>query len=266
MPNDLFRRGRPLRARHDGAVGVVESRSGGAGRDPERLGDLGRRKPEEVVQDEDGPLLGRQAPEPTIELVAVSDREQVVGCRRSVDREQPQVRGAATLARRLGDADTDHEAGQPRIEPVRIAEVPEVTPGDHQRVLQGVLGPVDVTEDPLGGREQAVAAHADQVDEGRLVAVLCCRQELAIHSWASAAPLGGTLPTLQVDRASATFILHSPAAPGIRTSSRPRSTGGRRSRPRGSRHRGGRTAARVGRRAGEAWSGGVGPGLQDGPR
>ena len=140
----------------------------------------------------------------------------------------PQVRGAATLARRLGDADTDEEAGQPRIEPVRIAEVPEVTPGDHQRVLQGVLGPVDVTEDPLGDREQAVAAHADQVDECRLVAVLCCRQELAIHSWASAGVrLGGRIPTLLGGRASAAFNLHAPASgrSDTRTWSRRRSDG-----------------------------------------
>ena len=120
----------------------------------------------------------------------------VVGCRRPVDRQQPQVRGAATLARRLGDADMDDEAGQPRIEPVRIAEVPEVTPGDHQRVLEGVLGPVDVTEDPLGGGEQPVAAHADQVDECRLVAALCRRQQFELHRGPRSAPFGGRVPTL----------------------------------------------------------------------
>ena len=47
----------------------------------------------------------------------------------------------------------------PRVEPVRIAEAREVTPGDHQRVLQSVLGPVDVAEDALRDREEPVAAH-----------------------------------------------------------------------------------------------------------
>ncbi len=38
---------------------------------------------------------------------------------------------------------------QPSVESVRIAETPEVTPGDHQRVLQGILGPIDVPRDTL---------------------------------------------------------------------------------------------------------------------
>jgi hypothetical protein len=55
-------------------------------------------------------------------------------------------------------------AMQPRIEAVRIAEPSQVTPGDHQRVLEGILGPIDIAEDPLGDREQVVAPSADQVD------------------------------------------------------------------------------------------------------
>ena len=82
--------------------------------------------------------------------------EQVVGCGRPVDRQDPQVRGAATLARRLGDADVDDQAMQPRVEAVRIAESPQVAPGDHQCVLEGILGPIDVAQDPLSEREEPV--------------------------------------------------------------------------------------------------------------
>ena len=42
----------------------------------------------------------------------------------------------------------------------------QVTPGDHQRVLHGILGPIDVAEDPLGERVEAVATDADQVGIG----------------------------------------------------------------------------------------------------
>ena len=108
------------------------------------------------MEHEDRPLFGRQPAEPTFELVPVGDGEQVVGCGRSVDRQDPKVRGSATLARRLGDADVDEEALEPRIEAVRIAESAQVTPGDHQRVLEGILGPIDVAEDPLGDREEPV--------------------------------------------------------------------------------------------------------------
>ncbi len=59
----------------------------------------------------------------------------------------------------------------------------EVTPGDHQRILQGVLGPIDVAEDPIREREEPVAGRADEVDECRLVAALGRLDEgpVAIH-------------------------------------------------------------------------------------
>ena len=69
----------------------------------------------------------------------------------------------------------------PGVEAVRIAEARKVTPGDHQRVLQGILGPIDVPEDPLCDREEPVAMHADQVDECRLVPALRRLDEIAIH-------------------------------------------------------------------------------------
>ena len=69
----------------------------------------------------------------------------------------------------------------PRVEPGRIAEAPQVTPGDHQRILEGILGPVDIAEDPLRNREETVDAPADQVGEGLLVPVACRLDEIAIH-------------------------------------------------------------------------------------
>ena len=81
----------------------------------------------------------------------------------------------------MRDAHVREQPLGPRVESVRIAEVGQVTPGDHQRVLHGILGPIDVAEDPVGDREQPVAARADQVDECRLVAPLRSFDELAVH-------------------------------------------------------------------------------------
>jgi len=139
-------------------MGVVESGTGGTGWDAERLGDLGRRVARVVMQDEDRPLFGRKASETPFELISIGDPEEVVGCRRSVDRQDPQVGHATALARRLGDADMHEQAMQPRVEPVRIAESSQIAPGDHQCVLEGILGSVDIAQDPLGHREQPVAA------------------------------------------------------------------------------------------------------------
>jgi hypothetical protein len=69
----------------------------------------------------------------------------------------------------------------PGIESVRIAEVPQVTPGDHQCVLQGILGPIDIPEDALRDREEPVTARLHQIDECRLVATLRRLDEVAVH-------------------------------------------------------------------------------------
>ncbi|MEK6719730.1 MAG: hypothetical protein AABZ33_03550 [Chloroflexota bacterium] len=81
---------------------------------------------------------------------------------------------------------------EPRVEPIRIAESPHVTPGDHQRVLQGILGSVDIAQDPLGQREQPVAACADQVDKCLPIATLGRRHEVSVHTASSlTTPVGG---------------------------------------------------------------------------
>ena len=160
------------------------------------------------MEHEDRPLVGRQPAEPAFEQVPVGDGEQLVGRRRSVDRQHPEVRGSATLARRLADADVDEEALEPRIEAVRIAESPQVTPGDHQRVLEGILGPIDVAQDPLGDREQPVAAGRGSgrhtPPDPRLAPPRRDRDPRIL-------PLGGAhrgrRPTLLVVSLGATFIL-----------------------------------------------------------
>ena len=133
------------------------------------------------MEHEDGALLGGEASKPTFKEVAIAHAQQLVRGRRSVDRQHPQVRRPTALARRLGDADVDEEALEPGIEPIRIAEAAKVTPGDHQRVLQGVLGPIDVTEDPLGDREETVGSDADQVDIRVPIPALCRPHEIVVH-------------------------------------------------------------------------------------
>jgi len=160
------------------------------------------------MEDEDRPLLGREPAEPAIEQIAVSDAEELVRGGRPVDRQGPEVGGPAALPRRLSDADVDEEPLQPRVEAVRIAEPAKVAPGDHQRVLQGILGPIDVAQDPLGDHEQPVAANADQVDIRLPIPAAGRLHEIAIHG---SAPLQcahrGRRPTLLVVPLGATFNL-----------------------------------------------------------
>ena len=82
---------------------------------------------------------------------------------------------------RLRVAGSDEESHRPGVEPIRIAEPRQLTPGDHQRLLHGVLGSVDVAEDPLGDREQPVASRAGQDGEGVSITSLRLLHEIAIH-------------------------------------------------------------------------------------
>ena len=88
---------------------------------------------------------------------------------------------AASVPTSVLDAHVREHSLDPEVEPVRIAEVRQITPGDHQCVLQGILGPVDVVKDSSGDREQAIDARADQVHEGDLVTTLRRDHELSIH-------------------------------------------------------------------------------------
>ena len=179
------------------AMGVVETRADRAHRDPEDLGDLGRVTALEVAEHEQGPLLGRQVAEAPLELVPIGDADEVVGRGRDVQRQDAEVRDPSTLALRLGEAGADDEAMEPRVEPVWIAEPGQVTPGDDQRLLQGILSPIDVAEDPMGERVQSVAADPDQVGVCLPVTVPCRLDQIAVHRASfSVAPVGGAVRSL----------------------------------------------------------------------
>ena len=62
--------GRIERSAHR-AMRVMKTRSGRAFRDAKGFGDLGRRQPEVMAKNEDGALVGWQATETAIELIAV---------------------------------------------------------------------------------------------------------------------------------------------------------------------------------------------------
>ena len=178
----------------------MQARARRPSRDVERFGNLGWGVARVVVEHENRPLFGRQPPESALELVSIGDSEELVGRGRSIDRQDPKVGHATTFTRRLADADTDDETMEPRIEPIRIAESSHVTPGDHQRVLQGILGSVDIAQDPMGKPEQPITPRADQVDICLPISTLGRSHEVSIHPASSlTAPVGDALPMMMVE-------------------------------------------------------------------
>ncbi len=133
------------------------------------------------MQHEDGTLVRHEPSEPAVQLVTIGDREEVVGCGEAVHGQDMELRRPPAFTCRLRDADVGEQAVDPGVEAVRIAEARKVAPGDHQRILQGILGPIDIPEDPVRDREESVTAEPDQIDESRLITALRRLDEVAIH-------------------------------------------------------------------------------------
>ena len=162
-------------------MGMVETGSDRAAGHAEDLGDRGRLVPEVIAKDEDRTLLHLQSAERAIHDVAIDDARELVARGVIGKLEDLELGVPATISPRMLDAHVREHALEPEVEPVRIAEVRQVTPGDHQRVLKGVLGPVDITKDPAGDPVQAIETRTHQVHEGDLVAALRRDHELSIH-------------------------------------------------------------------------------------
>ena len=120
-------------------------------RDPERDGDLRQRQVEIVVKDDEGPRLRLEPAEAAFELVAIDhDGDRVVEVR-VINRSQVDIEAMAPQAAYLVDAGPVEQAMEPRVEAAGIPQRGQVAPGPDERLLDGVLGLVGVTEDEPGG-------------------------------------------------------------------------------------------------------------------
>jgi hypothetical protein len=96
-------------------------------------------------------------------------------------------------AARLQVAGMDEETIDPRIEAVRIAEPRQLAPGDHQRLLNGVLGSIDVAKDAIGDPEKPVTASSGQDAERIAVPALGLLDEIDVHRPPSPRRTGGAV-------------------------------------------------------------------------
>ena len=74
------------------------------------------------MEDQDGPLLRRESPEAAVELVAIVDRQELVGGRRFVRLEQDDIGREPPSTPGLGVAGVDEDPMEPRLEPFEVAQ------------------------------------------------------------------------------------------------------------------------------------------------
>ena len=136
------------------------------------LSDLGHGQPEGVAEDEDGALLRRKSSEAALQLVAVVDRQELVGVGRSIRLEQDDIGRELPATSRLGVAGIDEDPMEPGVEPVEVAQGGELAPHLDEGHLDRVLGEAGVAQDPMCDEDAPVADLANQDGEGLFVACL----------------------------------------------------------------------------------------------
>jgi hypothetical protein len=156
------------------------------------------------VQNEDRALFDAQAPEATLDLVAVSEARNGIVDRsgspfhRVIDPEAPATPVSLPVAA------ADDEAMEPRIPGLRITEGTHVSPGRDERVLDCVLGAVRIAEDERRDGVETIGRRFSQFGECGVIALLSPFDERSIHArFHAALAFVATLCTLGHARARA---------------------------------------------------------------
>ena len=144
------------------------------------------------MEDEDGPLLRRQAPEAAVEGIAQDDVQGRVARGRSVDRQRPNIHAPAPRLPRFRVAGVDEDAVQPGVEALDLAEPREFPPGRDEGLLYGVLGPIDIAQDPMRDGVEPIRAstrvrstlslRSDGAPSGRFDHYECARRPMVRYS------------------------------------------------------------------------------------
>ena len=133
------------------------------------------------MQDEDRPLVDRQAPEGALQLVAVGDDGRFVRGGRPVNGQDSDVGRPLTSPLRFVVAGMDEDPVEPGLEAVRFTQVRKPAPGEDQGVLQRVLGETRVAQDPMSDGVERVADLVHQDGERLTVALAGQLDEVSVH-------------------------------------------------------------------------------------
>ena len=123
--------------------------------DAERIGRFRQRQLEVETKHDDGALLRVKPLERAIEEIAIGDERGRIGDGRVIERCQLHLDDPPAPMPRGIDTGVHGEPVEPGIEPLRVAQPGQVSPGPHQRLLDRVSRELRVPKDESGGRVQS---------------------------------------------------------------------------------------------------------------
>jgi hypothetical protein len=133
------------------------------------------------MQDEHRPLVDREPAKRPLQLVAVGEGRASLRGRRPVGRQDPDLRCPIPSPLRFVVAGVNEDSVDPGLEAVRLPQVRESAPGDDEGVLQRVLSPTAITQDPERDGEEDVTDLVYQDGECLPIAPTGLLDEVSIH-------------------------------------------------------------------------------------
>jgi hypothetical protein len=118
---------------------------------------------------EDRSVLRRQPADHPVHVVPIRHVDGEVAFGRGLDDQLPHPWRTSGGASRLCVAGPHEQAMKPRLEPIRVAQLGKIAPGDEECLLDGILRPLDVADDAERNRVAAIALEVDELAEGSMV-------------------------------------------------------------------------------------------------
>ena len=156
----------------------------GPGGNVEDVGDIGQWQVEVEVEDHDRALIDGQPPELAAEPISLHHVRREVDLGREailVGHEVDLGQVPAPVRPSQPITGADGEPVQPGVPCLGIAKSANVAPGQHERLLDRVLGAIRIPEDELGGAMQTASRRTHQLGECLVIAVPGSLHELDLH-------------------------------------------------------------------------------------
>jgi hypothetical protein len=123
------------------------------------------------VHDNEGTPLGVESSQRSVEQVSLGNQSGDVADRLDVEGTDLDFHRAPPAATSGGETGANGQAIEPGVEPIRIAQTRQVTPGSDQCLLDGILREDCITKDEARGPVEARGSRLGEDGKGVMIAL-----------------------------------------------------------------------------------------------